>query len=621
MHDDLYAMRHSLAHILATAVQRLWPDAKFGVGPVIENGFYYDVDLGDQTLSSNQLSSIEEEMRRIIDEDQVFEHSILSITEAIEWATKNQQPYKLELLNDLSREGTTAAKQLDSSMMGLAEDPSTSSNSSKVKEVSFYTNGDFKDLCHGPHVSSTSKVGAFKLTRLAGAYWRGSEKNPQMTRIYGVAFSTPKQLNDHLQKLEVNKTRDHRQIGKDQDIFMSSELVGSGLPLWLENGTIIRRQIQDFIINEEIARGYTHVITPDMARLSLYEKSGHYPYYKDTMYPPIEIDGERFMLRPMNCPHHFQIYNQKPRSYRELPMRIAEFGKVYRYEKSGELSGLTRTRSFFINDGHIICRPDQAADEVRSTLEFIDYVASSFGMKKGVHYKHRLSLGGDGGDKYIIQDSKAWDEASSILRQALIDRGDEFVEVEGEAAFYGPKIDIQMVTVTGREETAFTIQYDFAMPKRFDLKFIDKDNQPQETVVIHRSLIGSLVRFMAFLLEHFGGSMPVWLSPEQLRLIPVNDSSEIMDYTNKVRQQALDLGIRAGVDDDKQSISKRIRQSNLDKIPYVVVIGEKELKHHQVTPRVRNDLSGEDAEKEMSMPDVLSLIVDDISSKRTPEVD
>ena len=620
--DNLYAMRHSLAHILATAVQNLWPEVKFGVGPVIADGFYYDIDLGDKRLSVDDLPLIELEMRKVVKENQLFACSIMSVKKAIEWAENNNQSYKLELLNDLAREGTTVASKLDPSTLGLPAGEANNGGHSAVKEVSFYTNGDFTDLCCGPHLAGTADVGVFKLTRVAGAYWRGLATNPQMTRIYGVAFLTQKQLDEYLKKLEVNKDRDHRTIGKKQEIFMSSDLIGAGLPLWLEGGATIYREIERFITDEEIARGYKHVITPDIAHIGLYEKSGHYPYYKDSMYAPLDIDGEKFMLRPMNCPHHFQIYNRKPHSYRELPLRLAEFGQVYRYEKSGELSGLARTRCFTINDAHTICTPDQASEEITASLDFIDYVASCFGMEKDQHYSYRLSLGDDSNSSKYVTDAGAWRAAEELMRQVFVSRGDAFTEVNDEAAFYGPKIDIQQITISGHEETVSTIQYDFVMPKRFDLKYVDENNQQQEPVVIHRALIGSMERFVSFLLEHFNGNLPVWLAPEQLRLIPINDSPNILEYAERVGEQARELRIRTQIDKSPESISKRIRQASLAKIPYILVLGDNELSKSVATPRIRHDLQGGEVSADpKKITEVLASITKENATKRVVPVD
>ena len=622
MQDDLYAMRHSLAHILATAVQNLWPKAKFGVGPVISDGFYYDLDLGaDKNLSIDDLPLIEAEMRKVIKQDQSFKHTVMSIEAAMQWAKTNHQPYKLELLNDLARDGTTAAGKLDTSTLGLSPGSTAQSGNSDIKQVSFYTNGDFTDLCCGPHVASTTKVGSFKLTEVAGAYWRGLETNPQMIRVYGVAFPTQKQLNQYLEKLELNKSRDHRIIGKQQEIFMSSNLIGAGLPLWLEAGATIYREIERFITDEEIARGYKHVITPDISHIGLYEKSGHYPYYKESMYSPIDIDGEQFMLRPMNCPHHFQIYSRRPHSYRELPFRLAEFGQVYRYEKSGELSGLARTRCFTINDAHIICTPEQAGDEIKATLDFIDDMARCFGMEKGRHYSYRLALGDATNNSKYVEGSDAWRQAEDLIRQVFINRGDDFDEVSDEAAFYGPKIDVQQITASGHEETVSTVQYDFVMPKRFDLKYIDKNNQQCEAVVIHRALIGSMERFVSFLLEHFKGNLPVWLAPEQLRLIPINDSPKILKYVDQVHHQARELGIRTQLDKSSESIGKRIRQATLAKVPYTLVIGDNELQQSVATPRLRQDLQGKSATPPEKITAILATIAEQITTKQVMPVD
>lgn len=609
--EQLYAMRHSCAHILATAVARIWPEAKFGVGPVVEDGFYYDIDLGDTSISEDDFKKIEKEMKKVVASGEPFVKSEKAIDEAITWAQQNNQPYKEELLNDLKREGTTAAKDLDAAELGVVAD-----GEAAVEEVSFYTNGDFCDLCRGPHVATTKDVGAFKLMRVAGAYWRGKEDKPQMQRVYGVAFNTKEELNDYLHRLEEAKKRDHRKLGKDLELFSFSDLVGSGLPLWHKDGAFIRRQLERFIVDEEVARGYQHVITPDIAHISLYEKSGHYPYYKDSMYAPIDIDGDQFMLRPMTCPHHFQLYLDRPRSYRELPMRIAELAKLYRYEKSGELSGLMRVRSFTLADSHIICTPEQAGTEIEGALELIEYIADVFGLKKGHDYRYRLSLGDRTDESKYFKDDKAWAKAEDELRQVLTNRGDDFFEAEGEAAFYGPKIDIQMKNVLGKEETAFTVQYDFVMPKRFELRYIDQDNAEKEAVVVHRSSIGAIERVMAFLIEHFAGKFPIWLAPEQIRIITVSgEDVPMLELAAKIADEARAMGLRATVDDSSESVGKKIRASAAAQIPYTVVIGEKEVNSGRVTPRIRPDIRVNEVDVEMPYENFLQSVANEDKSR------
>jgi threonyl-tRNA synthetase len=569
---------------MAAAVNVLWPEAKFGVGPVIDDGFYYDIDLGKTKISEEDFKKIEKTMKSIVDKAMPFEKKVVSIAEALEWAKDSGQPYKQELINDLMRFGTTSVKDIDLEELGMP------SNMAKVKDVTLYSIGNFTDLCRGPHIDNTSDAGTYKIMRIAGAYWRGKETNPQMQRLYGVAFKNKQDLDSYLIMLEEAKKRDHRKLGEELELFTFSPLVGKGLPLWLERGATLRRELERFIVDEEIKRGYKHVITPDIANLDLYKKSGHYPYYKDSMYAPIEIDEEQFMLRPMSCPHHFEIYKSKPRSYKELPMRIAELVKLYRYEKSGELNGLTRVRSFCLADSHIICTKEQAKQEIIGALELIEFSADLFGLKKGKDYSYRLSLGDRDDDSKYFKDDEAWDYSEEVLRQILSERQDPYIEVEAEAAFYGPKIDIQMKNVLGKEDTAFTVQYDFVMPKRFNLVYTDADDQQKEAVVIHRSSIGAIERLIAFLIEHYSGKFPVWMAPEQIRIATVNQSDEILQFANKIFLEAQALNLRVFIDDTNESVGKKIRQAETMKIPYLIVLGDKELHSGEVTPRIRSDM-------------------------------
>lgn len=587
--EQLHAMRHSLAHITAAAIQRLWPEAKFGVGPVVENGFYYDIDLGEKKISEANFPKIEKAMRGIIEYGDNFEHFEMPIDQAIEWAKENNQPYKEELLNDLKRSGTTVAKDLDVSELGLASD-----GESAVENVSFYKNGNFVDLCRGPHVANTKDVGVFKLMRVAGAYWRGKETNPQMQRLYGVAFATQEELDEHLERLEQAKLRDHRKLGKELDLFTMSPLVGKGLPLWTERGAKIRRLLERFIVEEEERRGYHHVITPDIANISLYETSGHYPYYKDSMYAPIDIDGEKFMLRPMTCPHHFQLYQDRPRTYKELPMRIAELAKLYRYEQSGELSGLMRVRSFTLADSHIVCTQDQAKGEAEGALDLIEYCATVFGLEKGKDYRYRLSLGDRSDEGKYYKDDTAWETAEAKLRELLVARDEPFYEAEGEAAFYGPKIDVQMKNVLGKEETAFTVQYDFVMPKRFKLSYKDSESNEQEPVVIHRSSIGAIERVFAFLTEFYAGWFPLWLAPEQVRILTINDT--VLDYVEEIEAMLSETvlmkplkynEIRFTRDDRNESLGKKIREATNWKIPVQLIVGPQDKEAREVSVRTQ----------------------------------
>ena len=588
--QNLHAMRHSLAHITAAAVRRLWPSAKFGVGPVVDNGYYYDIDLGDQKISEEDFVKIEKEMQKIISDNQPFERSVMSVDDAIQWAKDNGQPYKEELLNDLKRSGTTVAKDLSADEMGtIAEGDAV------VDEVSFYSNGEFTDLCRGPHVANTAEVGAFKLLRVAGAYWRGSDKNPQMQRLYGVAFASKEDLDSYLDMLEQAKMRDHRKLGKELDLFTFSPLVGKGLPLWTERGTKIRRLLERFIVEEEERRGYHHVITPDVANIGLYETSGHYPYYKDSMYAPIDVDGEKFMLRPMTCPHHFQLYLDQPRTYKELPMRIAELAKLYRYEQSGELTGLIRVRSFTLADSHIVCAPDQAKSEAAGALDLIEYCATVFGLEKGKDYRYRLSLGDRSDEGKYYKDDQAWDDAENVLRSVLQERNEPYYEAEGEAAFYGPKIDVQMKNVLGKEDTAFTVQYDFVMPKRFHLKYKDEQGNDKEPVVIHRSSIGAIERVFAFLTEFYAGWYPLWLAPEQVRILTINDT--VSDYVDEIKGVLSETvlmkplkynELRFSVDDRNEKKKKKIKEATSMKVPVQLIVGPKDKDAREVSVRLQD---------------------------------
>ncbi|MFH1990646.1 MAG: threonine--tRNA ligase [Patescibacteria group bacterium] len=552
-------IRHSLSHLMSMAVQELYPKVGLGVGPFIENGFYQDYDL-PEVITPEILPSLEKRMKELIKENTKFEQHNMDFDEAYKFY--KHDPYKTGFIDDLKVAGE--------------------------KKVSFYKSGWFDNLCAGPHVSSAKEINpdAFKLISIAGAYWRGDEKNKMLTRIYGVAFETEKELEHYLWQQEEAKKRDHRNIGKNLDLFTFSDLVGKGLPLFTEKGSIIRRELERFIVDEEIKRGYKHVYTPELAKVELYKTSGHYPYYKDTMYPVMKIDEEELILRPMTCPHHFQLYASKPHSYKELPLRIAELAKQFRYEKSGELTGLMRVRSFCLADAHIICQKEQATDEINSVLDLIEYAASALGLKKEENYRYRLSLGDRTDTKKYYKDDQAWNFAENILRSVLKDRKSPFFEEENEAAFYGPKIDIQMKTFSGKEDTAFTVQYDFVMPKRFNLTYIDEAGKKQEPIVIHRSSIGAIERVMAFLIEHYAGAFPVWLSPVQVKILNITDRN--LKYSEKILEELKKEGIRTELGSDNETIGKKIRESELEKVPYILVAGDKEEKDNSIAVRERN---------------------------------
>ena len=594
MKNNLEKIRHSLAHLMAMAVLEKFPKAKLGIGPIIENGFYYDFDK--IKISDADILEMEKRMRELIKKDLKFQKEIISFAEAKKLFAN--QPYKLELIKELqkSKKPITIYKTFE----GLSK-----TQNLKPKTL-------FVDLCAGPHINSTKEINpdSFKLTKIAGAYWKGSEKNPMLTRIYGVAFEIKKELDDYLKMMEEAEKRDHRKLGKDLDLFVFSDIVGKGLPLWTEKGAIIKRELERFIIDEEIKRGYKHVCTPDIAKVDLYKKSGHYPYYKDSMYAPMKVDEEELILRPMTCPHHFELYLSKPRSYKELPMRIAELAKLYRYEQSGELTGLIRLRGFCLADAHIICKDSkQAGEEIYGALDLIEYAATLFGFKIGENYSYRLSLGDRKNKEKYYKDDKAWNEAEGILRKILRNRKSRFIEAKDEATFYGPKIDIQMKNARGKEDTVFTVQYDFVMPKRFKLNYVDEKGKEKEAIVIHRSSIGAIERTIAFLLEHTAGKLPLWLSPVQTIIIPVSD--KFNDYGNKILQELKNNGIRAEIDDNNETLGKRIRNAELQKIPYILVVGDKEVQNQTIN--VRHYKRGQ--EGEVKIEKLIEKITNEVKNK------
>lgn len=556
--EYLNNLRHSCAHLLAAAVLELWPGTHNAIGPAVENGFYQDFDFSGVKITEDDLSKIEEKMRQVLAGWKDFHIREVPAEQAKKDFARN--PYKLELAEEFAKKGKTITETVQ---------------------------GSFLDLCKGGHLEHPKEdIKHFKLLSIAGAYWKGSEKNKMLTRIYGTCFPTKEELDRHLQMLEEAKKRDHRKIGRDLDLFVFSDLVGKGLPLLTPKGATIRRELERFIVDEELKRGYQHVLTPPLANVALYETSGHYPYYKDTMYPPMQLEEENLILRPMTCPHHFMLYKSRPHSYRELPVRYAEISPQFRYEKSGELTGLMRVRMFTLSDAHIMCKPDQVKDEVKKALDLIDFVNKTLGLEKGKDYRYRLSLGNRQEDKKYYKDDTAWDKAEGTLRDVLQELDAPFYEAENEAAFYGPKIDIQMKNVSGKEETAFTVQYDFVMPKRFNLTYIDENGKEKEALVVHRSSVGAFERVMAFLIEHFAGAFPTWLSPIQVQVIPITDRN--IAYGQKLLEQLKDSNIRAELDDRTETMQAKIRDAQMQKIPYMLVIGDREEKESQVTVRKRD---------------------------------
>lgn len=581
--DELYAMRHSLAHIMADAVQRLWPAAKFGVGPVVENGFYYDIDLGETPVSETEFKKIEKEMRRIIKGDAPFVKSEELVDDAIDWAQANKQPYKEELLNDLKRAGTTIAKELDMSELGLAAD-----GDSKIEYVSFYTNDTFTDLCRGPHVASTGKVGAFKLMRVAGAYWRGKEGNPQMQRLYGVAFATQEELDAYLTMLEEAKLRDHRKLGQELDLFVFSDLVGPGLPLWTPRGTVLKNELDRFVQELRDAAGFQQVSIPHITKKDLYEASGHWAKFKDELFRITTREDHEFAMKPMNCPHHTQIYASRSRSYRDLPIRYRDTTMVYRDEQSGELGGLSRVRGITQDDAHVFCRTNQVEDEAFKLWDIIQTFYSGTGFTE---LKFRLSTHDPDNMAGYAGSPEKWESTVSQLENILKAKvgSDYFVGV-GEAAFYGPKIDFMAKDAIGREHQVATIQLDFNQPEGFDLTCTNEQGESERIIMLHCAVMGSHERFLSVYIEHTAGKFPVWNAPEQIRLLTVNQTDELVNFAEKVRLEAFDMGLRVTVDNNNDSVGKKIRNAEKMKVPYVIVIGEQEASTGQTTPRVRSDM-------------------------------
>lgn len=597
--EKLFKMRHSLAHIMAAAVQRIYPDAKFGVGPAINDGFYYDIDLGDNKISENNFGKIEKAMRRIIAESQDFVRSEVPIEDAINWAKENNQPYKLELLNDLKNAGTTNAKILAEGDFELGDGAET---------VSFYTNGNYKDLCRGPHLSNTKEVGAFKLMRVAGAYWRGDEKNPQMQRLYGVAFETQEELDDYLRKMEEAKKRDHRKLGKELDLYTVSPLVGIGLPLFTPRGTILRDVLANYSNQLRQKYGFEKVWTPHITKKDLYEKSGHWAKFGEELFlVKSQVTGGQFALKPMNCPHHTQIFASNPRSYKDLPIRYLETTTDYRDEQTGELGGLNRVRSLTQDDSHIFCRTDQIESEIQNLLAAAHELYSGIGMKLRVRLSYR-----DDSDSYL-GDLAVWESAQKQLKKAVISNNLEYFEQEGEAAFYGPKIDFMATDAIGREHQVATVQLDFVQPERFELSYKNSEGQDEQPVMIHCALLGSIERFMSVYIEHKAGWFDFWVAPEQVRILTINDT--LNDYVEEVSKILSGVvlnspvrfnEIRYSVDNRNESLGKKIREATSMKIPVQLIVGPKDKENNEVSVRFRKD--GEFVEEKVALNDLATFI-------------
>jgi len=603
--NQLQVMRHSAAHVMASAVQRLWPEAKFGVGPAVENGFYYDIDLGDTKISEEDFAKIEAEMQKIIDENQPINRVEMGIDEAIEWAKSTNQPYKEELLNDLKRAGTTVAKDLNKDEMGTI-----ASGDAQVSTVTFYDNGDFRDLCRGPHVENTAKVGAFKLMRVAGAYWRGKEDNPQMQRLYGVAFASSKELRQHLNMLEEAKLRDHRRLGQELDLFLFSELVGSGLPMFTPRGTVIREELAKYANELRERHGFEKVWTPHMTKKALYEASGHWDKFGDELFLVTSQEtSDELVLKPMNCPHHTRIYESSQRSYRDLPIRYIETTTDYRDEKTGELGGLSRVRSLTQDDSHVFCREDQIETEIKQLLEASKDLYSTIGMDLKVRLSYR-----DDSDAYLGS-KDLWQSAQEQLKNAVIANGMEYYEEQGEAAFYGPKIDFMATDAIGREHQVATVQLDFVQPERFELEYTAEDGAQHRPVMVHCALLGSIERFISVYIEHNAGKFPVWTAPEQIRLITVNQEADTLDFAAKIVADAKKLGLRINTDNTNESVGKKIRAAEVMKVPYTVVLGEKEMQSSQLMPRIRKDLTNKEETPVISVEDFLSSVAKEASQR------
>ncbi len=583
MSEQLHALRHSLAHITAAAVKQLWPEAKFGVGPVVENGFYYDIDLGEHKISEADFGRIEKKMRGIIAQGQEFEHFTMPIAQAIDWARQNGQPYKEELLNDLGRAGTTIAKDLDTDELGLAGE-----GESAVEEVSFYKNGDFVDLCRGPHVANTRDAGAFKLLRVAGAYWRGKETNPQMQRLYGVGFESQEELDTYLTNLEAAKQRDHRKLGEELDLFTNSRLIGGGLPLFTPRGTILRDLLTDLTQSYRLRNGYQKVWIPHIAKLDTYKTSGHFEKFPELLRFTSSESGDELALKPVNCPHHSQIYAGRPRSYRDLPIKYLETTTVYRDEKSGELGGLTRVRAITQDDSHVFCTDEQVEGVFAELIESAQSLYGLLGLKLSLRLSFR-----DEADNYLGS-PEVWERAQNSI-QSLAEKFELEYELGiGEAAIYGPKMDFMATDALGRKTQLATVQLDYAQPERFGLEYTAEDGSKQRPVMIHCALLGSIERFLSIFIEHTGGWFPFWVAPEQLRILTINDT--VNDYVDEIRQVldgfVLNVPVKYNelrfmIDNRNESLGKKIREATNMKIPVQLIVGPKDKEAREVSVRTQ----------------------------------
>ena len=582
--EKLNVLNHSCAHLLAQAVKHLYPNAKFWVGPVIEEGFYYDIDLGDKTLTDEDLPKIEKEMKKCAKSDKRIYREEISKKEALE--RFKDDPYKIDLINRMDEDNTV---------------------------ISFYTQGDFTDLCRGPHVETTKKMKYFKLIKHSGAYFKGDSKNKMLQRIYGVCFETEEDLNAYLNELEERKQRDHRKIGKEQEIFMNHELVGAGMPIWLPNGAVIRKELENYIYEKERNLGYEHVYSPCVGTVDLYKTSGHWDHYKENMFPMMKVDDEEFVLRPMNCPHHMLVFKNKLHSYRDLPVRIGEFATDFRYEASGAVKGLERVRCMCQNDAHLFVTPEQIKEEFKKVVSLILDVYHDFGIKD---YKFRLSLRDPEDKKKYFDDDKMWNEAEAKLREVLNELNVDYFEAVGEAAFYGPKLDVEVKPAVGPEVTLSTCQLDFLLPRRFDLSYIDNKGEKKTPVVLHRAIFGTFDRFTAFLIEETKGALPTWLSPVQVNIIPVNNNYHL-EYANEIYKMLKDASVRVELDDRDEKLSYKMRESQTKKIPITLILGDKERDESLVSYRRHGSLKTYSVPKDTFK----ELLLNEIKSKQSKKTE
>ena len=576
--QELSIMNHSCAHLLAQAVKHLYPQAMFWVGPVIEDGFYYDIDLGDITLTEEDLAKIEKEMKKIAKDGKKIIRQELTKEEALE--KFKDDPYKIDLISRMNEDETT---------------------------ITCYTQGDFTDLCRGPHVESVKELKYFKLTKFSGAYWKGDAKNKMLQRIYGVCYKTEADLEQHLQELQEAKERDHRKIGKEQELYMNHELVGAGMPLWLPHGALIRKQLENYIYEKEQKLGYEHVYTPCVGTVNLYKTSGHWDHYKENMFPMMKVDDEEFVLRPMNCPHHMLIYKNKMHSYRDLPIRIGEFATDFRYEASGAVKGLERVRCMCQNDAHLFVTPEQIGDEFKKVVSLILDVYHDFGIE---NYKFRLSLRDPMDKEKYFDDDKMWNEAEQKLREVLNSLGVEYFEAVGEAAFYGPKLDVEVKPAVGPEVTLSTCQLDFLLPRRFDLSYINSKGEKETPVVLHRAIFGTFDRFTAFIIEETKGCFPTWLSPVQVKVIPVNPEFQ-GDYAKEIKDYLVENKIRAELDDRNEKLGYRLREAQTNKVPYTLILGDNEKENNLISYR----LHGKKETTSVTKEEFLKMLQEEIASK------